>query len=155
MVGRNERSCHVLAEQIKRRGEQNEILHKKRNSFGHGREAARRWSPSARDERNNGEGGDKGKTCTERSENSQFLVPKAQEQQSTKQPFGHSEEVSGSPNTENRIHPEKQRAVPDVRKQCLRFIFEPLLIAEEKENDDQRCADQVVIKVVFENTYLN
>jgi hypothetical protein len=55
------------------------------------------------------------------------------------------------PDAEDRIHPENQGAVTDVRAQCLRLILKPLLISKEKENDHHRCPEEMVIKVVFED----
>jgi hypothetical protein len=35
--------------------------------------------------------------------------------------------------------------------QCLRLIVKPFLIPKEEEDNHHRCANQVVIKIVFEN----
>src|SRR6266550_2331100 len=59
------------------------------------------------------------------------------------------------PDAENRVHPRNQRAVADIRDQYLRLILKPLLIPKKQENNYHRCANQVVIKIVFENTELN
>jgi hypothetical protein len=38
--------------------------------------------------------------------------------------------------------------------EALRLIVKPLLIPEEEINDDHRCANQVVVEIVFEKTEL-
>jgi hypothetical protein len=73
-------------------------------------------------------------------------------------PNNHSETPKNqlAPRTpENRVHPGNKRAVADKRNQCLRLILKPFLITKKQEYDYHRCANQVVIKVLFENTQLN
>lgn len=41
------------------------------------------------------------------------------------------------------------------RDQVLRFVIKPLLIPEEEIDDRHRCANYVVVKIVFEKAQLN
>lgn len=40
----------------------------------------------------------------------------------------------------------------DVRNESLGLVVKPLLVAEEQKNDDHRSADEVVVKIRFQNS---
>jgi hypothetical protein len=52
-------------------------------------------------------------------------------------------------------HEPRAPSIPSVRDQSLGFIFKPLLISEERENDHHCCADQVIVKILFESANLH
>src|SRR2546422_4170815 len=58
------------------------------------------------------------------------------------------------PDAEHGVHPGNQRAVADIGNQHLRLVREPLLVAEEQEEKDHRCANQVVVEVLVEEAEL-
>jgi hypothetical protein len=62
-----------------------------------------------------------------------LLVPKSQEQQHTKRPFGNAEKPTGPAEAEDGIEPENQRAIADVRDQDLRLTGEPFLVAKTRK----------------------
>jgi hypothetical protein len=82
-----------------------------------------------------------------------FLKPK-----NKSAPNSHSETPKNqlAPRTrENRVHPGNKRAVADKRNQRLRLIVKPLLVAKKEEDDYHGGADQVVVKMLLQNTRPN
>src|SRR5580704_2863903 len=148
-------SFYVLTQQIERNCQEHQIFHEEGNVFGHCWKSASRGFPAVWEEWDDRERRDKRKTGTKRTKNSCFLVPKAPEQECTKQPFGNSQEPSGGADTEHRIHPEDQRAMAYVRDQPLGLILKPLLITEEQKDDHHRGAGEMVIKIFLEDTQPN
>jgi hypothetical protein len=53
-----------------------------------------------------------------------------------------------------RIKPEDERAIADIRDQPLDLVLEPFLIPKEEENDHHRRTDQVISEVVVEDAEL-
>ena len=84
------------------------------------------------------------------SKNSQFFVPEPQEQERAEQPFRNPQEPTRAADAEHRVQPENERAVADVRDQYLCLVLPPFLIAKGQEDDDHRCAQQVIVKIIFE-----
>src|SRR5258708_1365241 len=68
-------------------------------------------------------------------------------------PNSHSEtpkEPTRAADAEYRVQPENKRAVADVRDQHLCLVLPAFLIAKGQEDDDHRCAQQVIVKIIFE-----
>src|SRR5262249_12583535 len=80
-------------------------------------------------------------------QNAEILVPEAKKQKRTEQPFGNAQEPTGAADAECGVEPEDQWPVADIGDQHLGLVFEPFLVAEEQEDDDHRCADDVVVEV--------
>src|SRR5262249_18317577 len=125
------RSRYILLQQIERRSKKYDILHEESHVAFHRREAGSRV-PAVRHERDDGDSSDHGKTATEGPENAGLLVPETPEQERGKQPFRRPEKPASSPNPEDRVHPENQRAVADKRNQRLGLVLPPLLIPKEQ-----------------------
>src|SRR5205807_5552892 len=58
-----------------------------------------------------------------------------------------------TPNTGYK--PENKRAIADERNERLRLVRKPLLVAEEREDQHHRCADQVQVAVALEQAGLS
>src|SRR5260370_42248310 len=114
---------------------------KKREALVHWRKPAGRRSPAIRHKRNRGARRDHARAGAKSPENSQFLVPESCKQERPKQPFRNSQEIGCAADTENRVHPENQGPVADVRNQGLRLIWKPFLISKKEKYEDHRCSD--------------
>src|SRR5262249_16318319 len=68
-----------------------------------------------------------------RTKYSQSLIPEAQEQQRTEQPFRNTQEPGWPSEGECGIEPENERSVADKGDQHLSFVLKPLLIAKGQE----------------------
>src|SRR5262249_31229619 len=73
-----------------------------------------------------------------------------QEQERGDQPFRNAQEPTRAADPEHGIHPENERAVADIGDQHLRLVLPPFLIAEGQEDDHHRCAQQLVVEILFE-----
>src|SRR5260370_41088699 len=52
------------------------------------------------------------------------------------------------------VHPGNQRAIGYIRNQCVRLVGEPFLVPKKEIYDYHRSANQVIIKILFENAEL-
>src|SRR5215510_12561375 len=64
---------------------------------------------------------------------SQSLIPEAQEQERTEQPFRNTQEPGCPSDAKCGIEPENERSVADKGDQHLSFVLKPLLIAKGQE----------------------
>src|SRR5260370_10120719 len=154
-LGRLCHAQHILPKQINGYGQKNQILNQESNGFGHRGESAGRRGPAVRDKWNNRDRRYKRKNRAERAKDSQLLIPKSREQECAKKPFRNSQEPAGAPNAENSVHPGNQRAIADIRNQCLRLVVKPFLISKKQEDDHHCSANEVVIKVLSEDAELH
>ncbi len=145
-------SDYVLFQQVERCGEKNQILHEKATrSVIAGNPLADTAQPS----------GISGMIvdvamklphAPKAPRTPNFLFQESREQERPKQPLRNAQEISGTANAENWVHPKNQGAVADIRNQRLRLILKPLLISEKEEDDYHRGAKQMIVKVLLENT---
>src|SRR5262249_46572153 len=140
----------ILLQQVNGCGEKDDILHEERNVSGHCRKPGSRI-PSIRHEGNDGDRGREREGRPDRAKYSQSLIPEAQEQERTEQPFRNTQEPSCPSDAKCGIEPENERSVADKGDQHLSFVLKPLLIAKGQEYQHHRRSDEMIVNVALEN----